>query len=106
MEVAEELEFRKCDNSGLVREFVLTETKCFLKDGMSEEDLFTTAEKQTIVKHELENIRVKVGENHLPGYPFLKVYPGQSICKFLIHFKITSDKSQLKYFVFNYLFSV
>ena len=94
MEVAEELEFRKCDNSGLVREFVLTETKCFLKDGMSEEDLFTTAEKQTIVKHELENIRVKDGENHLPGYPFLKVYPGQSICKFLIHFRIICYKSQ------------
>lgn len=83
LEVAEELELRKCDNSGLLREFVLTQSHCFLKDGMSEEDLFTTAEKQTIVKHELENIRVAAGESFLPGYPLLRLYPGQSICKYV-----------------------
>lgn len=82
LEVAEELELRKCDNTGLVREFVLTQTDCFLKEGMREEDLFTTAEKQIVVKHELENIRVLEGENFLPGYPFIKLYPGQSVCEF------------------------
>ncbi|KAK6622610.1 hypothetical protein RUM43_008452 [Polyplax serrata] len=79
LEVAEELELRKVDNTGLLREFILTQIDCFLIDGMTEDDLFTTAEKQIVVKHELENIRVNVGENFLPGYPLLRLYPGQSI---------------------------
>lgn len=80
LEVAEELELRKCDSAGLVREFVLTQSEDFVSDGMDPVDLFTTAERQTIVKHELENVRALPEENHLPGYPSIRLYQGQSIC--------------------------
>ncbi|KAL0274144.1 UNVERIFIED_CONTAM: hypothetical protein PYX00_006638 [Menopon gallinae] len=86
LEVAEELEMRKQDNTGLLREFVLTQTDCFLPEGLTVEDLFTTAEKQTIVKHELENIRAVTKDDYLPGYPMIKLYPGQSIFQVLVRY--------------------
>lgn len=45
------------------------------------EDIFTSAEKQSIVRYELENIRALAEESYLPGYPHLKFYEGQSISK-------------------------
>lgn len=84
LEVAEEMELRKSDSAGLVREFVLTELEDFLEDGMDADDLFTTAERQTIVKHELENIRALQDEDHLPGHPSVRVYQGQSICEWIV----------------------
>lgn len=84
LEVAEELELRKCDTAGLVREFVLTQLEDFLEDGMDADDLFTTAERQSIVKHELENVRALPDEDHLPGYPSVRLYQGQSIFQILV----------------------
>jgi anoctamin-10 len=81
LEVAEELELRKRDKCGLVREFAVSQLDDFLEDGMHVDDLLTTAEKQYIVRHELENIRALADELHVPGYPALRLYEGQSIGK-------------------------
>lgn len=75
------MELRKRDTTGLVREFVLTQIEDFVEEGMDADDLFTTAERQMIVRHELENIRALREEDYLPGYPSIRIYQGQSICK-------------------------
>lgn len=82
LETAEEMEISKRDNSGLVREFLLHQLNDFLAEGMEPDDLFTTAERQAIVLHELGNLRAGPAEGNLPGYK-IKLYPGQSLCKFL-----------------------
>lgn len=56
---------------------------------MDAEDLFTTAERQTIVLHEFENLRAGSAEGYLPGYEHIKLYPGQSICEFYYTLYIT-----------------
>lgn len=51
----------------------------FLQEGMHVDDLLTLAEKQTIVRHELENIRALAEDEHIPGYATSTLYEGQSI---------------------------
>lgn len=46
---------------------------------MHVDDLLTTAEKQYIVRHELENIRALTEDDQVPGYPDFRLYEGQSI---------------------------
>jgi anoctamin-10 len=79
LEVAEELELRKRDKCGLIREFTVSQLDDFLEDGMHVDDLLTTAEKQYIVRHELENIRALTEDDQVPGYPDFRLYEGQSI---------------------------
>jgi anoctamin-10 len=79
LEVAEELDLKKSDRCGLIREFTVSELDDFLEDGMHVDDLLTTAERQYIVRHELENIRALKEDDHVPGYPGFRLYEGQSI---------------------------
>jgi anoctamin-10 len=79
LEVAEELELKKHDRSGVMREFSVVQMDDFIEDGMHVDDLLTTAEKQYIVRHELENIRALRNDLHIPGYPAFQLYEGQSI---------------------------
>jgi hypothetical protein len=79
LEVAEELELKKMDNTGLIREFTVSQLDDFLEEGMHVDDLLTVAEKQYIVRHELENIRALTEEDEVPGYPAFRLYEGQSI---------------------------
>ncbi len=42
------------------------------------EGFLSDAECQYIIKHELDTLRAK-NEEHVPGYPKLKLYPGKSV---------------------------
>lgn len=68
LEAAEHLELQKKDKFGRLRDFTVGHLEDFLLDeNMSVDDLLTTSEKQTIVKHELDNIRATSQDNHIPG---------------------------------------
>ena len=43
------------------------------------------AERQYIVKHELDSLRAK-SETHIPGYEKAKLYPGKSISECTVPF--------------------
>ncbi|GFG34765.1 hypothetical protein Cfor_04644 [Coptotermes formosanus] len=88
LEVAQELELKKRDRCGLIREFTVCQLDDFLEDGMHVDDLLTTADRQYIVRHELENIRALKEDNLVPGYPAFRLYEGQSIVQECLHWKL------------------
>ncbi|XP_058412007.1 anoctamin-10 isoform X2 [Diceros bicornis minor] len=47
------------------------------------DDFLTMAERQFIIKHELENLRAR-DEKMIPGYPQAKLYPGKSLLRRLL----------------------
>ena len=53
---------------------------CFVLD--DNDDFLSMAERQFIIKHELENLRAR-DEKMIPGYPQAKLYPGKSLCESL-----------------------
>lgn len=68
LEAAEQLELQKKDKEGRLREFSVGHLEDFLvNDNMTVNDILTTSDKQKIVRHELENIRVTNHDNFLPG---------------------------------------
>lgn len=73
------MEIVKTDRNGQSREFSVNQLEEFLPDGMHVDDLFSTYEKQSIVRHELDNIRALPEDDHIPGYPDYPLYEGQSI---------------------------
>lgn len=77
LELAEELDVRKRDERGALKDFTITDIK--------DVDLLTTAEKQNLVRHELENIRALLHEKFVPGYPDIHLYEGQSILSACLH---------------------
>lgn len=79
LEAAEEMEIMKGDKNGVSREFTVNSLEDFLPDGMHVDDFLTTAEKQKIIKHELENIRALPEEGCILGFPQYTLYEGQSI---------------------------
>lgn len=79
LEAAEDMELTKKDINGVMREFTVENLEDFLPEGTHVDDLFTVADRQTIVRHELENIRALPEDNHIPGYPENPLYKGQSI---------------------------
>jgi anoctamin-10 len=81
LEVAEGLELKKRDTDGLIREFTVSQLDDFLEDEMHVDDLLTTAERQYIVRHELENIRALPEDDQVPDYPAFRLKEGQSIGK-------------------------
>lgn len=85
LQIAEEIEITKKDKNGVLREFVVSQLEDFLSEGMHVDDFLTTAERQTIVRHELENIRTLEGEHFIPGYNTAGLYAGKSILQSLIH---------------------
>lgn len=85
LQVAEEIEIVKKDRNGILREFIVSRMEDFLGEGMHVDDFLTTAERQTIVRHELENIRTLEGEHFIPGYNTAGLYTGKSILQSFIH---------------------
>lgn len=77
LELAEEQSIRKQDLRGCLRDFTLVEQSDF--GGGSE--ILSTAEKEYLVRHELENVRALENEKAVPGYPKVPLYEGQSVCK-------------------------
>lgn len=102
LEAAEEMEIMKSDKNGQFREFTVNDIEEFLPDGMHVEDLFTTSERQSIIRHELENIRALTEDNKIPGYNNTTLYEGQSIIHVCLNRKIIKklyplhDKEELK----------
>ena len=97
LELAEEMELKKRDQAGLMREFLFVHLRDFLAADQLPEDLLTTAEKQFIVRHELDNIRALSEDPSIPGYPNFRMYEGQSIGKlFLILFLDCATRLSLR----------
>ena len=40
------------------------------------------AEKQRLIKHELEAVRATGGDTYVPGFPNMKLYQGEAISKY------------------------
>ncbi|KAM4706305.1 anoctamin-10 [Rhinophrynus dorsalis] len=77
---AEALGMVKECNDGSMRPFIYNNRKEY-KDFMEDnEDFFSMAECQYIIKHELDNLRAR-DETNIPGYPNAKLYPGKSILR-------------------------
>jgi hypothetical protein len=96
LEVAEELELKKRDNLGVTREFTVSQLDDFLDDGMYVDDLLTTAEREYIVRHELENIRARNEDEQVPGYPAFRLYEGQSIGRLQLKHTPSFVKTEVK----------
>lgn len=85
LELAEDMELKKRDKAGLMREFLFAHLRDFVGEKGSREDLLTTAERQLIVRHELDNIRALSEDPSIPGYPNFRMYEGQSVVQVMIH---------------------
>lgn len=102
LEAAEDMELMKANRSGEMREFTIKQLDDFLPEDMSIEDMFTPAEKQVVVRHELENIRALAEDQHVPGFADMVLYEGQSIIAVLKKMSVVTqmyplhDKEQLK----------
>lgn len=79
LEAAEEMELMKKDKTGVLREFTVEALEDFLSEDMRIDDLFTIAERQTIIRHEIENVRALTDDKYIPGFPEYHLYSGQSI---------------------------
>lgn len=86
LETAEDMEIRKRDQHNALRHFTINELEDFIPHSGALEDFLTSTEKQSIVKHELDNLRAMSDETHVPGYPQLKLYEGQSLGNFTIQY--------------------
>lgn len=82
------MEMVKEDQNGQMREFTVDQLEDFLSEGMHVDDLLTLAERQTIVRHELENVRALAEDTFVPGYPSVALYEGQSILQTCVQCKI------------------
>ncbi|KAK8731231.1 hypothetical protein OTU49_007498, partial [Cherax quadricarinatus] len=79
LEIAEATEIQKRSASGLVQEFSVRDLDQFLYSGQTLDTVLTPAEREYCVRHELDAIRAKQEEGHVPGYPGIKLFPGQSL---------------------------
>ncbi|XP_054284644.1 anoctamin-10 isoform X2 [Macrosteles quadrilineatus] len=85
LELAEEQNIRKSDSRGFVRDFTVQEQSEF---GCAS-DILSTAEKEYLVRHELENIRALENEKSVPGYSNkIHLYEGQSIFAACVHYNL------------------
>uniref|UniRef100_A0A0A9W9V8 Anoctamin n=1 Tax=Lygus hesperus TaxID=30085 RepID=A0A0A9W9V8_LYGHE len=87
LELAEEMEIRKRDRHGVLREFTMHELEDFINPA-DKAELLSSSEKQTIVRHELENIRALNHEICVLGYPEYPLYEGQSILSACLHYGV------------------
>ncbi|ROT73584.1 Anoctamin-10 [Penaeus vannamei] len=79
LEVAESVELQKKAGSGLIQEFSVRDLDQFLYPGQTLDTVLTPAEREFCVRHQLDAIRAKQEEGHVPGYPEIKLFPGQSL---------------------------
>lgn len=70
LETAEDIELVKEDARGVPREFTVADLDDFLTDDRTIDSLLNMADRQTIVLHELENIRALDYEKFIPGNLF------------------------------------
>lgn len=80
LQIADELELMKPTRSGVMKNFNIS---ClddfFVNEKMEIDNVLTLADRQTIIKHALDNVRAMPHEKHLPGYEHVLLYHGQSI---------------------------
>ncbi|XP_041045606.1 anoctamin-10 [Carcharodon carcharias] len=77
---AESLGFIKEYQDGSMRIFTYHNREDYKHFTDDDSDFLTMAEKQYIIKRELENLRA-VNETMVPGHPQAKLYPGKSIIR-------------------------
>ncbi|XP_039383847.1 anoctamin-10 isoform X3 [Mauremys reevesii] len=91
---------KECNDNSM-RTFTYSSRNTFKDFAEDNHDFLTMAERQYIIKHELENLRAK-DERMIPGYPQAKLYPGKSIMRRLMTSGILlqifplHDKEELK----------
>lgn len=51
----------------------------FVNEKMEIDNVLTLGDRQTIIKHALDNIRAMPQEKHVPGYEHIILYHGQSL---------------------------
>ncbi|XP_034616752.1 anoctamin-10 isoform X1 [Trachemys scripta elegans] len=73
---------KECNDNSM-RTFTYSSRNTFKDFAEDNHDFLTMAERQYIIKHELENLRAK-DERMIPGYPQAKLYPGKSIMRRLM----------------------
>lgn len=101
LETAEDIELVKEDARGVPREFTVADLDDYLTDDRTIDSLLNMADRQTIVLHELENIRALDYEKFIPGlfqyftvflyffflqfigYPLYRLYENQAIVPFV-----------------------
>ncbi|XP_052002321.1 anoctamin-10-like [Xyrauchen texanus] len=104
---AEDVGMFKEFQDGIMRGFTYANRESF-KDFLGDGDGFLSiAECQYIIKHELDTLRAK-SEEHVPGYPKLKLYPGKSVVRrlqskgILVQYFPLHDKEELKRLSFSW----
>nr|KAF6334794.1 anoctamin 10 [Pipistrellus kuhlii] len=70
-------------NDNTMRAFTYGTRHNFKEFDDNNDDFLTMAERQFIIKHELENLRAR-DEKMIPGYPQAKLYPGKSLLRRLL----------------------
>ncbi|XP_052229887.1 anoctamin-10-like isoform X1 [Dreissena polymorpha] len=77
---AEMMGLMKEYRDGNLREFTSVDINNF-RGADNPDGILSMAEKQKIIFRELENIRATDEDEHVPGYEFIKLYPGRNIVK-------------------------
>ncbi|XP_058601784.1 anoctamin-10 [Onychostoma macrolepis] len=77
---AEDVGLFKEFQDGTMRGFTYANRESFKDFNGDGEAFLSDAECQYIIKHELDTLRAK-NEEHVPGYPKLKLYPGKSVVR-------------------------
>ncbi|XP_064097661.1 anoctamin-10-like isoform X1 [Macrobrachium nipponense] len=91
LEVAESADLQKKSSSGLIQEFSVRDLDQFLYPGLTLDTVLTPAEREFCVRHELDAIRAKQEEGHVPGHPNVTLYPGQSIVSVYVAEELITD---------------
>lgn len=79
LEVAEAAELQKRSAAGLIQEFSVRDLDQFLYPGQTLDTVLTSGEREYCIRHQLEALRAKQEEGHVPGHPSATLSPGQSI---------------------------
>ncbi|XP_051720242.1 anoctamin-10 [Ctenopharyngodon idella] len=77
---AEDVGLFKEFQDGTMRAFTYANRESFKVFEGDGQTFLSEAECQYIIKHELDTLRAKT-EEHVPGYPKLKLYPGKSVVR-------------------------
>lgn len=91
LEVAEAVELQKRAASGLIQEFSVRDLDQFLYSGQTLDTVLTPGEREFCVRHELDALRAKQEEGHVPGYPAVKLYPGQPLMNVYLEEQLITD---------------